>query len=304
MADVINPPAAVRAVEDLKALAKRVREREAKSRADQLAHAKEQAADVYAARQACTRRGEWKAWYEEAELSRTRAWCYNELGKRSVTERFQRLSEDAQWLEWQQISGNAPAADEDEDEAEEEAPKPPGPDVRTITVRMIRQPPETVSAHFRAVHPEPVSMPPRVPMYPQTHGPDAEGAEPAGEAREAFQPVPLQAEAAAEFRRMLTGLQTVQWDEMKVLGDIVEEGGDPVAARGWRWLAENRKWPSRMPGRGFYWGIGSYTSCLPAGAHYGLPKEHSEDHDLTFEKALEYAAAAVGAWLQRQEKAS
>ena len=50
MADVINPPAAVRAVEDLKALAKRVREREAKSRADQLAHAKEQAADVYAAR--------------------------------------------------------------------------------------------------------------------------------------------------------------------------------------------------------------------------------------------------------------
>src|SRR5262245_38354853 len=112
-------PGVVRPAEDLEALAKRVREREKKSRSSQLEHAKRQAADVLAAR-GQAKRGQWKPWCEKAGLSEERALQFSRFGKTIVTTVFQALSEDEQWEEWQRISGNASSDDE---EAADEVPE-------------------------------------------------------------------------------------------------------------------------------------------------------------------------------------
>jgi hypothetical protein len=113
-------PAIVREADSLDALAQRVRNRERKSRKDQLAHAKAQAVDVLAARQQA-KRGEWGPWCARADLSFTQAWRYAEFGKVCVTKSFQALSEDGQWAVWQRISGNGPTQN---DGPEEEATPP------------------------------------------------------------------------------------------------------------------------------------------------------------------------------------
>jgi hypothetical protein len=46
-----------------------------------------------------------------------------------------------------------------------------------------------------------------------------------------------------EYRRLLDGLETCRWDQMRVLADAAEEAGDAVSAAGWRWLAANKRWP-------------------------------------------------------------
>lgn len=113
----VDPPALVRKADSLEALAKRVSEREKRSRKDQLEHVKKQAADVLAARQQA-KRGQWGPWCEKAGLSQQGAWMYAEFGKSLVTSGFSALSEDEQWAEWQRISGNSPSEDEDAEERE------------------------------------------------------------------------------------------------------------------------------------------------------------------------------------------
>jgi protein gp37 len=115
---ITDPPAEVRPAANLKQLAARVRQREAKS----FRLTKEQALDVLAARQQA-RRGQWGPWCKEAGLSQQHAWRYVELGKSLVTSGFSDLSEGEQWAEWQLISGNRPPDDEDEDDTP--TPRPP-----------------------------------------------------------------------------------------------------------------------------------------------------------------------------------
>ena len=107
--------------ENLNELAVRVKEREKKSRKDQLEHAKCQATDVLAARR-LAKRGEWGPWCESAGLSRERAGQYVRFGKAVVTAGFSGLSEDEQWEKWQKISGNSsqPPIENGKEECEEE----------------------------------------------------------------------------------------------------------------------------------------------------------------------------------------
>ncbi len=102
----------------LDTLAKRVRDRENRSRKDQLEHAKKQSADVLAARTQA-KRGQWGPWCEKAGLGQPQAWRYAEFGKVCVTHAFSQLTEDGQWEEWQRIQGNAP--DKDNEEGQETA---------------------------------------------------------------------------------------------------------------------------------------------------------------------------------------
>jgi hypothetical protein len=46
----------------------------------------------------------------------------------------------------------------------------------------------------------------------------------------------------------LRSLEDCRWQEMLKLADFAEEHlHDPVLARGWRWLVENRRWPRESP---------------------------------------------------------
>ncbi len=44
-------------------------------------------------------------------------------------------------------------------------------------------------------------------------------------------------------RDLLEQLNSGQWLLLQVLADLEEEQGDAVRAGGWRWLAEQRRWP-------------------------------------------------------------
>jgi hypothetical protein len=150
-----DPPGIVRPAEDLDALARRVKEREKKSRKNQLAHAKAQAADVRAARK-LARHGQWGPWCERAGLSNKGAWNYVEFGKLVVTTYFQALSEDAQWEEWQRIQGNVGQKEGGPEGAERPgktvsytvSSPPPGPP-REIEVKVYPGP--TIGGEFEAV---------------------------------------------------------------------------------------------------------------------------------------------------------
>lgn len=43
--------------------------------------------------------------------------------------------------------------------------------------------------------------------------------------------------------RLLDQLRECRWQAMRELADEAEERGDEVMALGWRWLANNKKWP-------------------------------------------------------------
>jgi hypothetical protein len=119
---------------------------------------------------------------------------------------------------------------------------------------------------------------------------------PAATTREGLPPVQLQGEAEAVYRRLLHSLPTAPWYEMLVMADAAEEGGDPWLGRAYRWLSENRKWPAGVKPGGWYWSSGPDQSGLPAEVYDALPKGYFD----TCEKALEWAARAVGRWLQAQ----
>jgi hypothetical protein len=96
------------AAPDLNTLAARVRERDERHRPGELAFVLAQAADTFAARQQCQKRGAWKTWCKEAKLSRTQAWRYVSFGKVSCTKRFAALSAEKQWARWVRFCDNAP----------------------------------------------------------------------------------------------------------------------------------------------------------------------------------------------------
>jgi hypothetical protein len=45
---------------------------------------------------------------------------------------------------------------------------------------------------------------------------------------------------------MLGGLETCRWDYMRMLAVAAEDEGKQALALGWRWLADNRKWPRSL----------------------------------------------------------
>jgi hypothetical protein len=137
---------------------------------------------------------------------------------------------------------------------------------------------------------------------------------------------------ATDYGKLLVGLDSCRWEQMRVLADAAEDNGDPVLAAGWRWLADNRKWPGADAlgeGETFYWRAvrhedqSSYgPDVLPWGAFQRLPvratnprartalllkymarpdPEAPEDFynavPLCLPEALEMTARAVGEWL-------
>jgi hypothetical protein len=127
-----------------------------------------------------------------------------------------------------------------------------------------------------------------------------------------------------DYARTLTALEECRWQQMQVIADAAEEGGDGQLAAGWRWLADNRKWPEEMrgPSRDLWplWYCGeyeeapheSYMDALPEGAFYLLPARVRYDFHamrrykamapLPTSGALAEAARAVGLWLRGQGK--
>lgn len=43
---------------------------------------------------------------------------------------------------------------------------------------------------------------------------------------------------------LLEELVNARWEIMKALADAAEEDGEQEMALGWRWMAENKKWPA------------------------------------------------------------
>jgi hypothetical protein len=133
----------------------------------------------------------------------------------------------------------------------------------------------------------------------------------------------------ADYDRALAGLGDCRWQHVLVIADAAEDQGDQALADGWRWLADNRRWPTPEFGlddpararREFYSVFGWRGSRRPAwkgdtlrlGENF-LPhavclrlrkqaKAIEEDDALRWpETVLEnlgMAARAVGQWLAR-----
>jgi hypothetical protein len=79
-------------------------------------------------------------------------------------------------------------------------------------------------------------------------------------------------EARAAYERLLAGLESCRWDHMRVLADAAEEQGNEALALGWRWLADNRKWPDEYGWSGGT--VGYWSSFAP---HLG---GEAKSHDL------------------------
>lgn len=127
------------------------------------------------------------------------------------------------------------------------------------------------------------------------------------------------------YEKLLRAAATCQRDALLVLADCCEEEGRAEAAAGYRWMAENNKWPGLRsafhtpdPAAGYGWFFpedGEYVvddddlhpdveDFLGGDRAEG---EHGGDNGyrlfLTREEALEAGAKGVGAWLARKESA-
>jgi hypothetical protein len=52
--------------------------------------------------------------------------------------------------------------------------------------------------------------------------------------------------AMTDYQALLRGLESCRWDYMRLLADAAEDQGEEALAAGWRWLADNRKWPMSL----------------------------------------------------------
>lgn len=71
------------------------------------------------------------------------------------------------------------------------------------------------------------------------------------------------------YEMLLDGLPNIRRNYMRGLADAAEDQGNHPLAKGWRWLADNRRWPAGMK-----WGrYGFRMRCGPLRqmAEYGLP---------------------------------
>jgi hypothetical protein len=114
--------------------------------------------------------------------------------------------------------------------------------------------------------------------------------------------------AATDYERLLAGLGTFRWDYLRVLADAAEEAGEPKLAAGWRWLADNRKWPNEMGEVGLAWRCtwrartDDPPFVLPWGMFQALDGMSTYTHLKSVPEALEHAARAAGKWLARRKR--
>ena len=97
---------------------------------------------------------------------------------------------------------------------------------------------------------------------------------------------------------------------MRVLADEADDAGEPWLAAGWRWLAENRKWPwwvNVPPDGPLRWGwsltSGPPSARLPDGARAFYPdgeKPGKKKRYDTLEECLLAGAVAAGKWLESE----
>lgn len=89
---------------------------------------------------------------------------------------------------------------------------------------------------------------------------------------------------------------------LKALADAAEEEGENDLSVGYRWLAENNKWPEYIsddePPGYRWWGAGrdNWGSDLP---HHTMVGPETRP---TLSESLRVAAYCVGKWLSREKK--
>ncbi len=96
--------------------------------------------------------------------------------------------------------------------------------------------------------------------------------------------------------KLLAEFTTYRWFIMRQLADEAEERGATAEAKGWRWLAENERWPSSLDH--FYFRL-DWHKCryfLPASSQGNIYKEPYFNGQSTVE-ALQLAADHMGGWL-------
>jgi hypothetical protein len=128
-----------------------------------------------------------------------------------------------------------------------------------------------------------------------------------------FRVIEWQKQEATMHEMLLDGLPDIRWNYLRGLADAAEDEGDDLLALGWRWLADNRRWPLGMKWRRY--GFRLKRGPLQTMAEYGLPPdmflaaasgvdgefpgtssgELIEGHDLP--KFLYAVAVGIGAWL-------
>jgi hypothetical protein len=53
----------------------------------------------------------------------------------------------------------------------------------------------------------------------------------------------MSSEAQSQYARLLAALEDSRWTHMRILADAAEDEGNATLAAGWRWLADNKRWP-------------------------------------------------------------
>lgn len=110
----------------------------------------------------------------------------------------------------------------------------------------------------------------------------------------------------AEMDKLLKTLDECRWFHMNLIADKAEEEGDEELAAGWRWLAENRSWPTfriehptpSQERKGFkpivqwFWAGVDCPSSVP------FISARTFDTEL---KALQEAAREIGKWLAEED---
>jgi hypothetical protein len=127
-----------------------------------------------------------------------------------------------------------------------------------------------------------------------------------------------------QYARLLASLEDCRWTHMRILADAAEEEGNATLAAGWRWLADNTKWPRKnTTGRNYpdthyewestlnvYSGSVEYAICHSLfcllrgckGIYYRSPNS-STLRCKTRLALLQLTAQAAGEWLARQKEA-
>jgi hypothetical protein len=116
------------------------------------------------------------------------------------------------------------------------------------------------------------------------------------------------------YERLLAGLEDCRWEYMRLLADAAEGACWPNQALGWRWLAEERKWPRVHEGEAQWFRMarnsptdaplphhlpaGAFTTLRRAGVNSGAPVSPFMACFDTVAGALLAAARAAGAWLR------
>ncbi len=95
--------------------------------------------------------------------------------------------------------------------------------------------------------------------------------------------------------KLLAEFFTYKWFIMYQLADEAEERGATTEAKGWRWLAENEKWPNALDHFYFRPDWQKQRCFLPSAAQGNIKEPYFSGRSAV--EALQLAADHIGGWL-------